>query len=83
MLHMRLSEFVEWLDRERPLVLEASLVASVRPVPWVLRAGHGGDARIRMVVGEQRHRYVREQGETVWRRVEGVASADFDVLRAS
>ena len=57
------------LDRERPATLSGTFVAKVKPNPWVLRAGHGKGARIRMVI-VGRHRYERSQGEATWRRVE-------------
>jgi hypothetical protein len=42
----------------------------------VLRAGHGKEARIRMVVAGE-HRYEREPGSNEWYRVD---RSEFDVL---
>ena len=78
---MRFENFQEMIERERPAEVSSALVAKVRPKPWVLRAGHGKDARIRMVIGGK-HRYERSQGETSWRRVE-VPASDIDVLDAA
>jgi len=75
---MKLTEFHEMVERDRPATLDASLIAKVKPNPWVLRAGQGKDARIRIVVNREL-RYERSQGESVWRRVDG-AQSDFDVL---
>ena len=72
-----LDEFVPWAQRERPATLSASEVAGVRPNPWVLRAGSGKDARIRMSLGMVR--YERAPGDAVWNRVDGNTS-DFDVM---
>jgi len=66
------------IEEERPTDLSVGLVASVKPAPWILRAGHGKEARIRMVIAGE-HRYERSQGDEVWTRVEGPAS-EFDVL---
>jgi hypothetical protein len=77
-LAVRFSEFEEMLDREEPETLPVGLIAKVRPVPWILRAGHGKDARIRMIVGGS-HRYERSQGEEVWTRTSDSAG-DFDIL---
>jgi hypothetical protein len=70
--------FLEWLDRERPATLPASVVAKVEPQPWFERRGPGNEARIWINVAK-RHRYERNQTEALWTRVEGVTS-DFDVL---
>lgn len=78
---MNFEDFQEWIEREQPSEVSPALVAKVRPVPWVLRAGHGKDARIRMVIGGK-HRYERSQGEAIWRRVE-VPASDIDVLDAA
>lgn len=75
---MRFEEFKAWLDEERPPTLTAGQVAQVHPRPWVLRAGHGNEARIRMII-EGEHRYERAHGESTWVRVEG-RQAEFDVL---
>ena len=55
------------LDRERPAKLTGTLVAQVKPNPWVHRAGHGRNTRIRI---DGRHRYERNKGEAIWTRVE-------------
>jgi hypothetical protein len=75
---MNFTDFEKMIEDERPATLPVSLVAKVRPVPWVLRAGHGKDARIRMIVAG-RHRYERSQGDEVWTRTsaEGIS---FDLL---
>lgn len=74
---MDFTEFEEMIENEEPATLSVGLVAKVRPVPWVLRAGHG-DARIRMIVAGK-HRYERSQGDEVWTRTnaEGIS---FDLL---
>lgn len=73
---MKFEDFQTFIERERPRVLPGILVAQVKPAPWVLRAGHGKEARIRMVVvGE--HRYEREPGSNEWYRVD---RSEFDVL---
>jgi hypothetical protein len=61
---MNFEDFQEWIEREQPSEVSPALVPKVRPVPWVLRAGHGKDARIRMVIGGK-HRYERSQGEAI------------------
>lgn len=73
---MTFDEFKTMVECDRPNKLPVALVAKVKPVPWVQRAGHGKDARIRMVIAGE-HRYEREPGGDVWRRVE---RSDFDVL---
>ena len=75
----KLDEFVEMVERHRPETLEASFVHSVEPNPWVLRAGHGTEARIRMQVGQVR--YERQPGSTTWYRSD--VRSDFDVLDAA
>jgi hypothetical protein len=72
---MKLDEFIQKIERERPDRLTAADLAHVTPNPWVYRAGHGKEARIRMKLGTMR--YEREQGESVWRRA---GDGDFDVL---
>jgi hypothetical protein len=47
----------------------------VHPKPWVLRAGSGNDARIRMQLGSVRCE--REQGESTWHLAR--VGSDFDV----
>jgi hypothetical protein len=73
---MRFDDFCALVERDRPEVLSGSLVAQVKPTPWVLRAGHGQEARIRMVIAGE-HRYEREPGNNEWHRVE---RSEFDVL---
>ena len=73
MTTVRLEVFIEWINRELPDQLDGSFVAKVWPNPWILRAGHGKDARIRMILGPERHRYERRPGDTIWRRMEGAA----------
>lgn len=73
---MTFDSFKSMIERDRPEVLPVGLVAKVKPPPWVLRAGHGKQARIRMVIAGE-HRYEREPGGDVWRRVE---RSEFDVL---
>jgi hypothetical protein len=75
---MDFAEFEEMIENEKPATLPVGLVGKVRPVPWVLRAGHGKDARIRMIVAGK-HRYERSQGDEVWTRTdaEGIS---FDLL---
>jgi hypothetical protein len=75
---MHFAEFREMIEREKPATLPVGLVAKVRPVPWILRAGHGKEARIRMIVAGG-HRYERSQGDEVWTRADESAS-EFDVL---
>jgi hypothetical protein len=75
---LRLAEFIERIERERPDMIHLSDLANVHPKPWVLRAGSGGDARIRMLVGNVR--YEREQGETVWHLA--AVRSDFDTEAA-
>jgi hypothetical protein len=76
---VRLDEFVEMVERNRPDTLEASVVHGVKPNPWVLRAGHGTEARIRMQVGNVR--YERQPGSTIWYRSD--VRSDLDVLDAA
>lgn len=73
---MTFERFKEMIERDSPAVLPVGVVAQVKPTPWVLRAGHGKQTRIRMVIGGE-HRYEREPGGDVWRRVE---RSEFDVL---
>ena len=73
---MTFENFKAMIECDRPEALPVGLVAQVKPTPWVLRAGHGKDARIRMVIAGE-HRYEREPGGDVWRRVE---RSEFDVL---
>ena len=73
---MRLAEFIEKIERDPPEALNLSDLSNVHPKPWVLRAGSGADARIRMIVGNVR--YVREQGETVWHRADLRSELDTD-----
>ncbi|HKI85457.1 MAG TPA: hypothetical protein VKA53_01805 [Thermoanaerobaculia bacterium] len=75
-LSMTFEQFKEMIERDRPAVLPVGAVAKVKPAPWILRAGHGKQARIRMVIAGA-HRYEREPGGDVWRRVE---RSEFDVL---
>jgi hypothetical protein len=72
---MTLDEFIEMVERDRPETLTAADVARVQPNPWVNRAGYGKETRIRMFLAG--HRYERQPGEAIWRRVD---DADFDVL---
>lgn len=74
---MTFDEFTEMLDRDKPQTLPSGLVSKVRPVPWILRAGHGKEARIRMTINDGEHRYEREPGNPNWHRVE---RSEFDVL---
>jgi hypothetical protein len=74
---MTFEEFTEMLDREKPATISSGLVSRVHPVPWILRAGHGNEARIRMTINGGEHRYEREPGEAQWHRVE---RSEFDVL---
>jgi hypothetical protein len=73
---LTLEEFVRTVERDRPATLSAGEVARVRPNPWVLRAGNGKDARIRMQLGDVR--YERAQGESTWHLVH--ATSDFEIL---
>jgi len=73
-MRMTLEEFIEKVSRERPAVLTLGDLAPVRPKPWVLRAGNGTEARIRMLVGDVR--YEREQGEEIWHLSQ--TASDFD-----
>jgi hypothetical protein len=75
---VKFAEFREMIERDRPATLSVGLVAKVKPAPWVLRAGHGKSARIRMLIAGE-HRYERSQGDAVWIRVDGTGS-DFDLL---
>ena len=75
---MTFDDFQEMIEREEPATLPVVLVAKVKPAPWILRAGHGREARIRMIIAGK-HRYEREPGADEWCRVEG-RSSDFDLL---
>jgi hypothetical protein len=75
---MRFDEFKTMIERDRPASLHVGLVAKVKPAPWILRAGHGNEARIRMIVAGE-HRYERSQGDDEWTRVEQ-RGTEFDLL---
>jgi len=77
---MTLDEFVQKIEDDPPPILTLSDLAKVRPKPWVLRAGPGKDARIRMLVGSVR--YEREQGEHIWHRSD-LFRSDLDTLDAA
>jgi hypothetical protein len=70
-----LDVFIARIERERPATLKASDLVPVIPKPWVLRAGSGTSARIRMLVGDIR--YERQPGEAV--RHLAQHSSDLDV----
>jgi hypothetical protein len=70
-----LEAFIAQIGRDRPLTLNASDLSSVTPQPWVLRAGSGKSARIRMLLGAVR--YERQPGEAVWHLAQ--YSSDLDV----
>lgn len=74
-----LDEFIARVARARPETLKASDFTSVYPKPWVLRAGSGKAARIRMQLGDLR--YEREPGEAIWYLTD--SSSDFDVEDAA
>ena len=76
---MTLEDFIERIERDRPETITAADLTHVHPAPWVNRAGHGYDARIRMTLAGVR--YEREQGESIWHRVD--SRSDFDVLDAA
>jgi hypothetical protein len=73
---MTLDEFIATVEREQPETLSAAFVASVQPQPWVNRAGHGKDARIRMTPGGVH--YERHPDSPTWYRSD--TRSDFDVL---
>jgi hypothetical protein len=70
-----LEEFIAQIGRERPMTLKASDLDWVTPKPWVLRAGSGKSARIRMLIGDVR--YERQPGEAVWHLAQH--SSDLDI----
>jgi hypothetical protein len=72
---MTLDEFIRKIESAPPDELTFADLRPVRPKPWVLRAGSGKEARIRMLVGSVR--YERKQGEATWRLAR--VRSDFDV----
>lgn len=75
---MTLEEFNQYVERKRPETLDAAFIAKVKPNPWVLRAGHGQEARIR-IIAAGKYCYERQPGDAVWRRVQSPAT-EFDLL---
>lgn len=73
---MTLDEFIRSIERDPPDTLTFSDIAHVRPRPWVLRAGNGKDARIRMLLGSVR--YERQPGDGTWPLTRGRSDLDLE-----
>ena len=78
LVHMQIDEFLDEICTERPETIDALRLAEVDPHPWFTR--HGSGKKARLVMGLRKEVwYQREQGDTVWRRIDD--GSEFEALR--